>query len=49
MSKYGKKLNKSLHDEDNVGMEFILIWNAAAVTLLVVLIFLETIGSCVAH
>lgn len=37
MSKYGKKLAKSLHDEESVGMEFILIWNAVAMTALVVL------------
>lgn len=49
MNKYGKKLNKSLHDEDNVGIEFILLWNAAAVSLLVVLIFIQAIASCVTH
>ena len=37
MSKYGKKLNKSLHDEDNVAMEFILLWNAVAITGLLLL------------
>jgi hypothetical protein len=37
MSKYGKKLNDSLHDDQSVGIEFILIWNAAAMTCLVIL------------
>ena len=37
MSKYGNKLSKSLHDEENVGMEFILIWNAVAMTGLLIL------------
>ena len=37
MSRYGKKLSDSLHDEQSVGIEFILIWNAAAMTFLVIL------------
>lgn len=37
MSKYGKKLSKSLHDDENVGIEFILLWNAVAMTGLLVL------------
>ena len=49
MSKYGKKLSESLHDDKSVGMEFILIWNAGAVTLLVILILIESIASCIAH